>query len=61
MKRLIKVLWLTAMGIAARRPGGGEVRLVKGQTFYVPGYTSFMSGSQAGSHAFEAKPTDFHP
>ena len=60
MKRLIKVLWLTTMGVALLAGlAAGEVKLIKGQTLYVPSYTSFMGGSQAGSHAFEAKPTIF--
>jgi hypothetical protein len=60
MNRLIEILLLTTMafsllaGLAA-----GEVKLIKGQTIYVPCYTSFMSGSHADSHAFEAKPTVF--
>jgi len=60
MKKLTKVLWLTTLGVLML--GGlaaGEVKLIKGQTLYVPSYTSFMSGSHAGSHAFEAKPTIF--
>ncbi len=60
MKKLIKVLWLMAFGfLMVAGLAAGEVRLVKGQTLYVPCYTSFMRGSQADSHAFEAKPTVF--
>ncbi len=56
MKKLLKVLWLTAMGLAMLAGlAAGEVKLIKGQTLYVPSYTSLMSGS----HAFEAKPTIF--
>lgn len=59
MKRLLKVLWLTTMGVLLLAgPAAGEVRLIKGQTLYVPSYTSFMGGGP-GSHAFEAKPTIF--
>ena len=56
MKRLIQVLLFTTMafsmlsGLAA-----GEVKLTKGQTLYVPGYTSILSGI----HTFEVKPTIF--
>ena len=50
MKRLIEVCWLTILGLALFTGlAAGEVKLVKGQTFYVPAYTSFMSGSHAGS------------
>jgi hypothetical protein len=56
MQKLIRMLimatiafWLLA-GLAA-----GEVKLVKGQTLYVPSQTSVMSGS----HSFDAKPTIF--
>jgi hypothetical protein len=60
MKRLIGVFCLTALGVALLiGVAAGEVKLVKGQTIYVPCYTSFMGGSQADSHAFEAKPTIF--
>ena len=60
MKRLLKVLLGTIMaGSLLGGSAAGEVRLIKGQTLYVPCYTSLMSGSQAGSHAFEAKPTIF--
>jgi hypothetical protein len=60
MKRLFKVLWLTTMGVLLLAGlAAGEVKLIKGQTLYVPSYTSLMSGSQVGSHAFEAKPTIF--
>jgi len=56
MKRLIQVLLFMTMafsmlsGLAA-----GEVKLTKGQTLYVPCYTSVISGI----HAFEVKPTIF--
>jgi hypothetical protein len=60
MKRLIEICLLTPLGLALLAGlAVGEVRLIKGQTFYVPCYTSFMSGSQADSYAFEAKPTIF--
>ena len=60
MKRLIKVYFLTALGLTLLTGlAASEVRLIKGQTFYVPCYTSFMSGSQADSYAFDAKPTIF--
>jgi hypothetical protein len=60
MNRLIAVCGLAALGLALLTGlASGEVKLVKGQTIYVPAYTSFMSGSQAGSHAFETKPTVF--
>ena len=56
MKRLLKVLLLATMaGSMLAGSAAGEVKLSKGQTLYVPCYTSFMSGS----HAFEAKPTIF--
>jgi len=60
MKRLVKMLLLTALGFSLLAgSAAGGVKLIKGQTLYVPCYTSFMSGSHAGSHAFEAKPTIF--
>lgn len=56
MKGLIKVLlWAAVAGSLLVGSAAGEVRLIRGQTLYVPCYTSFMSGS----HAFEAKPTVF--
>ncbi len=59
MKKLIKVIWLTTMAVSMLAGSApGEVKLVKGQTFYVPSYTSFIGGA-AGSHAFETKPTIF--
>ncbi len=60
MKKLIRVLWLTALGVAMlAAAAAGQVKLVKGQTLYVPSQTSFMSGSHSGSHSFDAKPTVF--
>ena len=57
MKRLLKVLLLATMaGSLLAGSSAGEVRLIKGQTLYVPSYTSFIGG---GGHAFEAKPTIF--
>ena len=47
MKRLLKGLWLAIMaGSLLAGSAAGEVRLIKGQTLYVPSYTSFMSGSR---------------
>ena len=58
MKRLLKVLWWTIMaGSLLAGSAAGEVRLIKGQTLYVPSYTSFIAA--AGGHVFEAKPTIF--
>jgi len=49
---------LTVLGLALLAgPAAGQVRLLKGQTLYVPCYTSVMTGSRADSHSFEAKPT----
>ncbi len=57
MKRLLKVLLGTIMaGALLAGSAAGEVRLIKGQTLYVPSYTSFIG---AGGHAFETKPTIF--
>ncbi len=56
MKRLMRVLclgmtaWSMLAGLAA-----GEVKLVKGQTFYVPSYTSHM----VGTHSLDVKPVIF--
>ena len=59
MPRLIKVLLLATLGcITLNGLAAGEVKLVKGQTIYVPSYTSFMGG-RAPAYAFEAKPTIF--
>ena len=59
MNKLIKVLLLATLGCATLTGlAAGEVKLVKGQTIYVPSYTSFMGG-KAASYAFEAKPTIF--
>lgn len=56
MKRLIQVLWLTTMGLAMLAGlAAGEVKLVKGQTFYVASQTSQI----AGSHSFDVKPVIF--
>ena len=56
MNRLIKLLWLTALGfLMVAGLAAGEVKLVKGQTLYVPSQTSVMSGT----HSFDAKPTIF--
>lgn len=60
MKRLVKVLLgATMAGSLLGGVAAGEVKLIKGQTLYVPCYTSMMTGSRADSHAFEAKPTIF--
>ncbi len=46
MGRLIKVLLITAMtGFLLAGAAAGEVKLLKGQTLYVPCYTSFAGGS----------------
>ena len=56
MKTLIQVLLLTAMGsLLLAGLAAAEVRLLKGQTLYVPCYTSIMSGT----HSFEVKPVIF--
>jgi hypothetical protein len=56
MKRLFQVLLSTAMGLALLAGlAAAEVKLIKGQTLYVPCYTSLMSGT----HSFEVKPTIF--
>ncbi len=57
MGRLIKVLWLTAMGsLMLAGPAAAQVKMVKGQTLYVPAYTSVTGG---GGHSFDAKPVVF--
>jgi hypothetical protein len=56
MKRLIKVLWLTTMGVSMLADlAAGEVKLVKGQTLYVPCRTSFLGAD----HSFDVKSTIF--
>ncbi len=56
MNRLIKVLWLTALGfLMVAGSAAGEVRLVKGQTLYVPSQTSQI----VGTHSFDVKPVIF--
>ena len=48
MKRLIRVLLLTIMALSMLNGlAAGEVKLIKGQTFYVPCYTSFISGGRS--------------
>jgi hypothetical protein len=50
MKKLVKVSLLTMAALALFAGGAaGEVRLSKGQTLYVPCYTTFYSGG----HPFE--------
>jgi hypothetical protein len=57
MNRLIKLLLVATMaGLLLAGSAAGEVKLIKGQTLYVPCYTSFIGG---GGHSFEAKPTIF--
>ena len=50
------LLWAMMAGLLLAGPAAAEVRLLKGQTLYVPSYTSFIG---AGGHVFEAKPTIF--
>ncbi len=56
MKKLIKVLFGATIGLSMLSGlAASEVKLIKGQTLYVPSQTSVMSGS----HSFDAKPTIF--
>ncbi len=56
MQRLIKVLWLATLGVLLLTgAAASQVKMVKGQTLYVPSYTSIM----AGTHSFDAKPVVF--
>ncbi len=55
MNRLIKLLLLTTVFSMFTALAAGEVRLIKGQTLYVPSQTIFMSGS----HGVDLKPTIF--
>ena len=57
MNKLLKVLWLTTLGVSLLAGlAAGEVKLIKGQTLYVPCYTSFIGG---GGHAFPVRATIF--
>jgi len=48
MKRLSRVLLLTIMALSMLTGlAAGEVKLIKGQTFYVPCHTSFISGGNS--------------
>ena len=48
MKRLIRVILLTTLAFSMLAgSAAGEVRLIKGQTLYVPCYTTFYSGGHA--------------
>ena len=59
MKTLSRIFWLIGMmtlGFSLVAGGAsGEVRLVKGQTLYIPSPTSFM----AGTHSFNVRATVF--
>jgi len=57
MERLLKMLLLMAAGVLLFAGGAaGEIRLLKGQTWYVPSNTSFIGG---GGHVYDTTPTIF--
>jgi len=56
MKRLIQVIWLAIVGILLLvGPAAGGVKRVKGQTLYLPCYSSFISSG----HSYDIHPTIF--
>jgi hypothetical protein len=56
MKRLGRILLLTIMAISMLTGlAAGEVKLIKGQTFYVSCYTSFISLG----HSYDVNATVF--
>jgi hypothetical protein len=56
MKRLIRALLLTTLGFSLLAgPAAGEVKRVKGQTLYLPSYSSFIKNG----HSYDIQPTIF--